>query len=94
MRDARDMISAPRHWSRFATSALRARLHICTIAALGALCLPGCYERTIRTEGWGYQNKPVQKPLAPDDGPVEEFIFGPRKTTKVDEKPQPRPKPG
>lgn len=71
------------------------RRPIATRVVLAACCaapcaLAGCYERTIRAEGWDYEKKSIQKPLAPD-GPVDDLIFGDRPVTKQDEKPQPRP---
>lgn len=68
----------------------RARTILATLACAAPLVvLAGCYERTIRAEGWDYEKKNIQKPLAPE-GPVDNLIFGDRPVTKQDEKPQPR----
>lgn len=68
------------------------RIGAAVIACAAALSLGACYERTIRAEGWDYEKKTVEKPLAPD-GPVDDLIFGDRPVNKQDEKPKPRPKP-
>lgn len=68
------------------------RIGAAAIACAGALSLGACYERTIRVEGWDYEKKTVQEPLAPD-GPVDDLIFGDRPVNKQNEKPKPRPRP-